>query len=88
MATFDGAVVREQGVTFAIVVVRRGLLSQHSSNIEEARRSFQPYFLGVPVILAEQLNGPQFKYNGRPDIVKFLVNVHPANIPWKTYTVR
>ena len=40
MATFDGAVVEEQGVTFAIVVVRRGILSQHSSSIEKVRNSF------------------------------------------------
>lgn len=87
MATFDGAVVKEQGVTFAIVVVRRGILSQHSSSIEKVRNSFQPYFPGVPVILMEQDSNGTPKYHGRTDIAKFLANTDPSRIPWKTYTV-
>ena len=87
METFDGAVVEEQGVTFAIVVVRRGILSQHSSSIEKVRNSFQPYFPGVPVILMEQDSSGRPKYHGHKNIVNFLVNIHPSRIPWKTYTV-
>ena len=43
MATFDGAVIKEQGVTFAIVVVKRSTLSS-SIRINEARESFQQFF--------------------------------------------
>ena len=88
MATFDGARIREQGVEFAIVVVKRGLLSQHSSNIEEARSSFQPYFSGIPVILMEQDSSGRPKYHGHRNIVNFLASIDFHRIPWKTYTLR
>lgn len=88
MTKFDGAKLREQGVEFAIVVVKRGVLNRHSSQIEEARSTFQPYFPGIPVILMQQEAGGRPRYHGRTDIVKFLANVHPSRIPWKTYTVR
>ena len=57
MATFDGAVIKEQGVTFAIVVVKRSTLSS-SIRINEARESFQQFFPGIPII-----NGTKFKWN-------------------------
>ncbi len=88
MATFDGAVVREQGVTFAIVVVRRGLLSQHSSNIEEVRSSFQPYFPGIPVILMEQDSSGRPRYHGHRNIVNFLASIDFRRIPWQKYALR
>ena len=85
MATFDGAVIKEQGVTFAIVVVKRSTLSS-SIRINEARESFQQFFPGIPIILMEQNSNRIPTYQGRRDIVKFLANVHPSRIPWKRYT--
>ena len=84
--TFDGAVIKEQGVTFAIVVVKPYVLNTNSS-CEDARAGFAQYFPGMPIILMAQDSRGIPKYQGRKDIVKFLANVHPSRIPWKRYTV-
>ena len=85
MATFDGALIKEQGVTFAIVVVKPSVLNS-SSKIEEARESFQRFFPNVPVVLMAQNSSGTPRYQGRTDIVKFLENIHPNRIPWTRYT--
>ncbi|MEH7223877.1 hypothetical protein V7112_08650 [Bacillus sp. JJ1566] len=83
---FDGAVIKEQGITFAIVIVKSHVL-QSSHSIDEARSAFSRHFPGMPLILmAQDLRGVP-TYQGRKDIVKFLANIHPSRIPWKRYTV-
>lgn len=82
---FDGAVIKEQGIVFAIVVVKSGVLD-FSTQREEARMGFSKYFPGMPIILMAQNNRGIPTYHGRTDIVNFLANVHPSRIPWKTYT--
>lgn len=42
MSSFDGAVIKEQGVTFAIAVVKPYVL--HSTDKEEIRANFKEYF--------------------------------------------
>jgi len=84
--TFDGAVIREQGVSFAVVVVKRHVVQNHS----EARRaisSFQPCFPGLPVVLMAQDGRGTPTYFGRPDLARFMASVPMRAIPWKTYTV-
>ena len=50
---FQGAVIKEQGVTFAIVIVKKHILdNQNEAN--KTIQSFQPYFLGYPVVLMAQ----------------------------------
>jgi hypothetical protein len=82
---FDGALIKEQGVKFAIVVVKPSVLN--SSSKESVRNSFIPYFGQVPIILMAQNSRGIPTYDGRRDIVQFLVNTNPARIPWKHYTV-
>ena len=82
--SFDGALIKEQGVTFAIVVVKPHVLS--STNKEAVRRSFSQYFGNVPTVLMAQDARGIPTYDGRKDIVRFLANVHPSRIPWKHYT--
>ena len=83
---FDGAVVKEQNVTFAIVVVKPHVLDSTSSS-EEARTSFARHFPRVPIILMAQNSRGIPTYQGRKDIVGFLSKVDPSRIPWKTYTI-
>ena len=83
---FDGAVIEEQGVTFAIVIVKPHILNS-PTQIEEVRSSFTPFFPRMPIILMAQNAKGVPTYHGRNDIVKFLANVHPIRIPWKRYTV-
>lgn len=84
--TFDGAVIKEQGVTFAIAVVKRGTLS-NSLLKKDTLSYFSRFFGNIPTVLMEQdIHGvPQ--YYGRKDIVKFLSSIHPSRIPWKRYTI-
>lgn len=83
---FEGAVIKEQGVTFAIVIVKPHVL-QSSATTAEARHAFQPYFRGLPVILMVQDGSSRPTFQGRTDIVKFLSRISISRIPWKRYTV-
>ncbi|MGV2085678.1 hypothetical protein [Rhizobium sp. K7/93] len=47
---FEGALVREQGVTFAIVIVKPHVLNS-GPQADEVAYSFQPAFPGVPIVL-------------------------------------
>jgi hypothetical protein len=82
---FQGAVIREQGVTFAIIIVKKYVVD-NSISAREATNSFQPLFPGIPIILMAQDSRGIPTYCGRPNIVKFLVNVPLNAIPWKEYT--
>ena len=84
--TFDGALVKEQGVTFAIIVVKPYVLSSPSAR-EELRNSFSDIFPNTPIILMAQDNKGVPTYQWRKDIVNFLVNIDINQIPWKEYTV-
>lgn len=85
MEKIQGAVVKEQGVTFAIVVVKSHVL-QAQSESQSAARAFMPYFPGMPIILMAQDGRGVPIYWGRKDIVNFLANIHISQIPWKEYS--
>ena len=82
----QGAVVKEQGVTFSIVVVKSTAM-QTTSSADRTRAAFQHLFPETPLILACQDSKGRFKYQGRKDIVNFLANIDPSRIPWQEYTV-
>lgn len=82
----NGAVIKEQGVTFAIFVVKPHVL-QNSLSREQFRTSMEAVFPGMPIILMAQDAQGTPKYHGRKDIVNFLANIHLSQIPWKEYTV-
>ena len=81
---FDGALIKEQGVNFAVVVVKPNVLDT-STTREQTRQGFSQYFPGVPIILMTQNSRGIPTYHGRQDIVNFLVNIHPSRIPFKRY---
>jgi hypothetical protein len=83
---FQGALIKEQGATFAIVIVKKHVLDNRTE-ADYARRSFGPYFPGVPVVLMAQDTRGIPSYYGDPNIVKFLASVSIQRIPWKEYTV-
>lgn len=83
---FQGAVVKEQGVTFAIVIVKQHIINSITER-KNIQNSFSRFFTDMPIILmAQDFNGVP-TYYGRNDIVKFLANIHVSQIPWKEYTV-
>lgn len=83
---FEGSVIREQGVTFAIVIVKKHILD---STLEANRtaRAFAPAFGPMPIILMAQDSRGIPTWYGRRDIVNFLRNVPLSAIPWKKYTL-
>lgn len=81
---FQGALIQEQGVKFAIIVVKRSVI-QSPSQRSAAQRGFGSVFPGVPVVLmAQDLRGAP-TYWGRPDLARFVSKVPMQAIPWKEY---
>jgi len=84
---FEGAVIKEQGITFAVVIVKEYIID----NRLEADKMIQSFrnqiFRGLPVVLMAQNSRGVPRYYGRKDIVNFLTHIHPSRIPWKRYTI-
>lgn len=83
---FQGALVKEQGVTFGIIIVKPHVLNSSSETASMRGlgvRAFGP----VPIILMAQDSRGVPTYLGRRDIVKFLVRVPMLAIPWREYTI-
>ena len=73
---FDGALIKEQGVTFAIVVVKPQVLTSPSK--EKIRAGFKVYFGNIPIILMAQNTRGVPTYDGRTDtdaMVKFVTKI-------------
>lgn len=83
---FEGAVIREQGITFAVVVVKRHVVD-NPTTANQAINSFRPAFPGLPVVLMGQDSHGRAKWFGRPDIARFLANTPLGAIPWRRYSM-
>jgi hypothetical protein len=86
MTQIEGAVIREQGVTFAVAVVQRGLLQQPTQR-DQAVLEFGALFDGLPTVLMAQDGSGVPTYYGRPDLVDFMSTVPLDAVPWRVYTV-
>ena len=83
---FQGSVIKEQGVTFAIIIVKSQVLnSQH--DIEDMQMFGSRVFGDMPIILMTQDSRGIPTYYGRKDIVRFLSKVPILRIAWKEYSV-
>lgn len=86
MGTFQGAVIREQGVEFAIVIVKKSVID----NRTEAQRvceAYSPLFPGLPILLMAQDHRGVPTYFGRQDIARFMAKVPLQAVPWRQYTL-
>ena len=72
--SFQGAVIREQGVTFAVVIVKKHVISSRSRRAGPSPPS-SPVFPGLPVVLMAQDYRGTPTYYGRQDIARFLAGV-------------
>lgn len=81
----QGAVIREQGQTFAVVIVKPHVV-QNRAEAADAIQSFTPVF-GVPVVLMAQDGRGRPTFYGRQDIARFLSGVPLSEIPWREYTI-
>lgn len=84
---FQGAVVKEQGVTFAIVIVKKSAV-QTNHAADKTRQAFQGLFPRLSIVLASQDSHGLFEYQGRNDLVQFLASIDASRIPWKEYTLQ
>jgi hypothetical protein len=84
----EGAIIKEQGLTFGIIIVKPHAMS-NSSVASETRANFQGLlreFSSIPLVLASQDSRGRFSYQGRSDIVDFLTSIVASRIPWKRYS--
>lgn len=86
-SNFQGAVLKEQGVTFAVVRVTQDVLDGTAAYLEEVRSSFAPLFNGIPVILMARDRRGRATFHGRSDIARFLSTIRPGAIQWIDYRV-
>jgi hypothetical protein len=84
--TFEGAVIREQGVTFAVVIVKEHVVN-NSFEADRAIQAFQPAFPGIPVVLMAQDYRGVPTYYGRHDLSQFMANVPLECVPWAKYSI-
>jgi hypothetical protein len=81
----DAALIREQGVTFAVVVVRDSAIDGPSR--DRMATEFGAIWNGVPVVLLAQDAKGGGRFYGRRDLVRFLEQVPLRALPWKRWTV-
>ena len=84
--TFQGAVIKEQGVTFALVIVKKRVVD-NKFEADRAILSFQTVFPRIPVVLMAQDSRGVPTYYGRKDIARFMANVPLSAVPWKEYSI-
>jgi len=75
----EGAIITEQGITFAIVLVKEYVLN--TSEKDKTKTALEMR-MRMPVVLASIDSMGRLKTYGRSDIVKFLSNVPTHAIPW------
>lgn len=83
---FQGALVMEQGVKFAVVTVKRNVLDNRT-RANETISTLSPVFGSVPVVLMGQDSHGTPSYYGRGDIVRFLSRIPIQSIPWRQYSL-
>ncbi len=83
---FQGALLKEQGVTFGIIVVKPQVL-QNTASANTMRMLGRRAFGPIPIVLMAQNGRGIPTYQGRHDIVHFLAKVPMYAIPWREYAL-
>ena len=88
----DGAIVKGQGTVIGLVIVKPEITvdEQRADRHRDWLRDTFPEFASasMPLILAYREPTGAFTYQGRPDLVDFLVEVDVDDIPWQRYVCR
>lgn len=82
----NAALVKEQNVEFAVVVVRRGIID-NSSEARRVQEWLAPAFGFLPVVLMEQDHFGVPCFYGRSDIVVFLAGLDFRRLPWAKWSL-
>lgn len=81
------ALVREQGVNFAVVVVKSSVIHGSRAHKDDLVQTFTVEF-GMPTVLMAQDSRGRATYYGRDDLVRFLSNIYVEQLPWREFTMR
>lgn len=84
MAQFKAALAREQGVTFAVVLVKNHVLNCNSTADQMIRSVSAAMNCSLVVLMGE--SNRKLRGN-RQDVVNFVSRIHPSRLPWKTWTI-
>lgn len=85
MTTLTGAVICEQGVTFAVALVKNHVLNSQSKSDEMIQ--YVSRALGCPLVVLLGESSRTVRGN-RQDIVNFVANLSRSRIPWRKYQLR
>jgi hypothetical protein len=81
----DAAVIKEQGLTFAVVVVKPSAIARPDR--DALVKQYGAIWDGVPVVLFAQDSRGGGRFYGRSDLVRFLKDTPVSALPWKRWTV-
>lgn len=84
MARLTAALVREQGVTFAVALVKNHVVLSPQQSSETIRAV--SIALGCPLVVLMGESNRKLRGN-RNDVVRFVSNLHPSQLPWKKWNV-
>lgn len=84
MAQLTAALVREQGVTFAVALVKNHVLNS-SATADEMIQGVASA-LGCPLVVLMGESNRKLRGN-RQDVVNFVSRLHPSQLPWKKWTI-
>lgn len=84
MARMTAALVREQGVTFAVVMVKNHVLDNPTTADQVIQAAGASLGCSLVVLMGESNR----KLRGsRRDVVNFVSKLHPSRLPWRKYDI-
>lgn len=82
MGTWQVALVREQGVEFAVVCVQDHVIDTPTQR-DELITLWSAHFCRPTVLMGAR----QHRTYGRRDLVDWLATINPSQLPWRQMTV-
>ncbi len=84
--TFQGAIIKEQGVTFAVILVDKVLIENRSEAVKTVA-SLRTVFAGLPVVLVAQDCKGKRSCFGRADLARLLLDLPADALTWQEYSL-
>lgn len=84
MTAFTAALVKEQGITFAVVMAKDHVLNSQTES--DMLIMAMAVSMRCPLIVLMGESNRRLRGN-RQDVVRFVANLHPSRLPWRKWTV-
>lgn len=82
MTTLTAALVTEQGVTFAVALMKDHVLNNPTTADQQIRAVAAE--LNCPLVVLMGERNKKLRGNRR-DVVDFVASIHPSRLPWRKY---